>query len=368
MYKFIVTHLIFLFVFMIMPVSGKDIDNSRLPDYATGKVIKIISETQNKELQESFGGNQVTQLLEVKILSGEYKGKIVKIENQLTSNPAYDIKIKPGNRVILDIEKNKDHPDIYISDVERAPALMIITGLFFVLVLVIGGIRGLRSLISLGITTFLVFFVLFPAILNNYPIIPVTMLIVLVSTVFTMFIVGGINVKSLSASIGTITSIAIAGLIAALVIKIAPLTGFYDQESIMLWSSRPDLNYTGLLTSAMIIGALGAVMDVGMSIASSITEVKNTDKSLTFMQLTKSGLNVGKDIMGTMSNTLILAYVGGVLPLLLLAVDVPMVKFINLNSIATEITAAIAGSIGIVLCIPITAVVAGYLIGNKKNI
>ena len=105
-------------------------------------------------------------------------------------------------------------------------------------------------------------------------------------------------------------------------------------------------------------------MDVGMSIASSVFELKKVNGNLKIIELVKSGMNVGKDIMGTMANTLILAYIGGAFSLVLLAANAPFIKLVNLNSIATEITAAIVGSIGIVLCVPITSVISGYHIGG----
>jgi len=361
----LILSLIVVFLGLLSPIYAQN--NPDNVQYASGIVQSIVSETENKTLQESLGGNQVLQLVKVKILNGKFKGKVVEIENQLTSNPAYDIKVKPGSRVILDIEKQGNTLDINISDKDRVPALLILSGLFASLLLIIGGMKGLKSLISLLVTSLLVLFILVPAILNKFPIIPVTVAVAFVSTLFSMFLIGGFNLKSVAACIGTIGGVTCAGLFSFLIIKIAPLSGLHDQESIMLWSSRPDINFTGLLASAMIIGALGAIMDVGISIASSVAEVKCIDNSLTVKQLITSGLNVGKDIMGAMSNTLILAYIGSFLPLILLAADAPLVKLINLNSIATEITSAIAGSIGIILSVPITAVAAGYLMGKKKR-
>ncbi|OGI04270.1 MAG: hypothetical protein A2Y25_09360 [Candidatus Melainabacteria bacterium GWF2_37_15] len=335
-------------------------------DFASGKVLEIIKEEQNQDLASAFQTSQLIQLAKVIVINGKHKGKIVEIENQLTSNPAYDIKLRPGMRVVLTMEKTPGQTQFYITDIERFPILMIILGLFLVLLLAIGGKKGLRSLISLGVTTFLIFFVLVPAILNSYPIIPSAIGVSLISTIMTMTIVGGWNLKSLSASLGTIISVTIAGLVSLLVIHSAPLSGFHDQESSMLWMARPDLDFTEILAASVIIAALGAVMDVGMSIASSINEIKNANKDLTPVELIKSGMNVGRDIMGTMSDTLIMAYIGGAFSLMLLAANAPFIKLINLNSIATEITAAITGSIGIVLCVPITAAIAGWLIGRKQ--
>jgi len=364
-----------IFVFCLfcltMPVFAQDETTDASSDanvsYVSGKILQIVSEKDNKDLEESFHTEQITQIAKVLVLSGKYKGKIINIENQLTSSPIYDINIKPGNRVVLSIEETPNGAEFYISDLERVPVLLIITGIFLFLLLVVGGKQGLRSIFSILITAILIFFVLVPAVLNNFPIIPMTVLIAFLSTFITMFIVGGVNLKSLSAALGTVLSVFIAGLMSSLVIKFAPLNGFSSQEAIMLWSNRADLNFTGLLTAGVIIASLGAVMDVGMSIASSIYEFKKVNKALTTRELFKSGLNVGKDIMGTMSNTLILAYIGSAFSLVLLASNAPLIKLLNLNSIAAEITSAITGSIGIVFCVPITALIAAYLIGKYTN-
>ena len=363
--------LVFCIFYFIVPAFAQE-DSPDAPSgtnvsYSSGKVLQIISEKVNKELEDSFHTEQITQTVKVLVLSGKYKGKIVKIDNQLTSNPVYDIKIKAGNRVILSVEETPKGVDFYIADQERVPVLLILVGVFLSLLMIIGGMQGLRSIVSILVTVVLVFFVLVPAVLNNFPIILMTVFIAIISTFATMFIVSGINLKSLSASIGTILSVIIAGLMSSLVIKFAPLNGFGSQESVMLWADRPDLDYTGLLTAGMIIASLGAVMDVGISIASSIYEFKNVNNTLNTKDLFKSGLNVGKDIMGAMSNTLILAYIGGAFSLVLLASNAPLIKLLNLNSIAAEIASAITGSIGIVLCVPITALIAAYLIGKDKN-
>lgn len=364
--------LVFCIFCLVIPVfAQEDNPGNSAPDanvsYSSGKVLQIVSEKDNKELEDSFHTKQTTQIVKILVLSGKYKGKIIKIENQLTSSPLYDIKINPGNRVILSVEETPKGVEFYISDLERVPVLLILGGIFLFLLLLIGGKQGLRSIVSILVNAILVFFVLVPAVLNNYPVIATTIAISFVSTFVTMFVVAGINMKSLSASLGTIISVLIAGVVSSLVIKFAPLNGFNTQESAMLFVNRPDLDYKGLLTAAVIIASLGAVMDIGMSIASSIYEFKKVNNVLTIRELITSGLNVGKDIMGTMANTLILAYIGGAFALVLLASNAPLIKLLNLNSIASEIASAIAGSIGIVLCVPITAVIAGYLIGKDKN-
>jgi len=338
------------------PTSDSDVN------YAPAKILEIVSEKNNDILENSFHTKQVVQTAKVLVLGGKYKGETVYIENQLTASPAYDINIKKGERVILSIEKTPQGTDFYISDLDRMPFMMILAGIFLLLLLLIGGKQGIRSIISLVITSVLVFFVLVPAVMANYPVIPVTIGVAFASTVATMLIVAGKNLKSLAAILGTGISVFAAGAFAMIAIKFMPLNGFGSQEAGMLWADRPDLNYTGILAASVIIASLGAVMDVGISIASSIAEVKKVNPSLTSKELIFSGLNVGKDIMGTMSNTLILAYIGSSFFLVLLASNAPLVKLLNLNSIASEITSALAGSIGIVLCVPITAIISGFLI------
>lgn len=337
------------------------------PIFASGEVLEIVDIKENKELSASFQSEQMVQTVKVLVLNGKYKGQTILIENNLTANPAYDINIKPGQRVVLSIDDAIQPPTFFIADIERYPVLMIILGVFLGLLLLVGGMKGMYSIISLGTTALLVFFVLVPAILNNYPPIPSAIVVALVSTFITMVFVGGVNLKSLAASLGTVLSVLAAGIIAMLAIHFAVLNGFHDQESTILLMERPELNFTSILAAAVIIGALGAVMDVGMSIASSIYELKSVNNSLTPTELFKSGMNVGRDMMGTMANTLILAYVGGAFSLILLAAHAPVLKLINLGSVATEIVAALAGSIGIVVCVPVTAAIAGYLIGNSKE-
>ena len=134
-----------------------------------------------------------------------------------------------------------------------------------------------------------------------------------------------------------------------------------------LYSAHPDLSFTGILSASMIIASLGALMDTGVSIASAINEIYETDKTLSVKQLFNSGMNIGKDIIGTMSNTLILVYLGSALPLVLLSSNIDLQKFFNLNQVATEISSALIGSIAILLCVPLTAIISAYLIKNQKE-
>ena len=145
------------------------------------------------------------------------------------------------------------------------------------------------------------------------------------------------------------------------------LTGFMGEESVFLYTQRPDLSFTGIFAASMIIAALGALMDVAISIASTINEIHITDKNLSVMELFKSGMNVGRDIIGTMSNTLILVYLGNSMPLVLLSSNIDAGKFFNLNNVAGEVLSALVGSISLLACVPLTAIMSAYLIKRRQK-
>ena len=158
-----------------------------------------------------------------------------------------------------------------------------------------------------------------------------------------------------------------AGILSVLAIIYAHLTGFGGEENMFLYSARPDLSFKGILAASIIIAALGALMDTAVSIASAINEIYQADNSLSKLKLFQSGMNVGKDVIGTMSNTLILVYLGASLPLVLLSNNIDLNKFFNLNHVTSEILSALIGSIAILICVPVTAFVASNLISKKKS-
>ena len=319
------------------------------------------------------GEETTKQVVTVKVLTGNFKGAERMIDNMLTGNPAYDINLSKGDKVVLHVEpvsdtvSTPDDVDFFIADIKRDNQIYIFTGIFFVMLLLTGKKKGLTSIISIISTIALVFFVLMPMILNGFCPIASAVLTGILSTLITIYLVGGFNSKSSSAIIGTAISLIFAGGISMLAIYFAHLTGFAGEEPMFLYTARPDLSFTGILSASMIIGALGALMDTAVSIASTINEIYETDKSLTIKQLFKSGMNVGRDIIGTMSNTLILVYLGSSLPLVLLSSNIDMNKFFNLNQVATEILSAITGSIAILVCVPVTAIIAAYLIKQNRQ-
>jgi len=313
-----------------------------------------------------------SMIVTVEILSGKYKGEFFEIHHNLTGNFSYDIYVEPGDRVLVTLENMDDGSiEVYISEYLRSTYIYIVAAIFVALILIIGRMKGLKTIITLVLTILLILKGLLPGLLAGYNPIALTVGIALIIVVITILTVGGINRKSYAAIIGVLGGVFVAGIIAYVVGSEVKLTGLSSEEAIMLMyiPQGVQFDFKGLLFAGIIMGALGAVMDVGMSISSSMEEIRNADPTMSTKQLIMSGMNVGKDIMGTMANTLILAYTGSSIPLLLLftAYGEDFTKVINLDIIATEIIRAFAGSIGLVLCIPLTALAAGILTEKHRN-
>lgn len=361
--------IIFLLLGIFIPSYAAD-DNKAILPSETG----IVESIKYEDAEDLNQGEQTTkQVVTVKVLTGNFKGTERMIDNMLTGNPAYDIQLSKGDRVVLHVEPTSDtvstpdDVDFFIADIKRDNQIFIFTGIFFILLLFIGKKKGLTSIISIISTIALIFLMLMPMILNGFCPIASAVLTGILSTVITIYLVGGFNSKSSAAIIGTALSLIFAGGLSMLAIYFAHLTGFAGEENMFLYTARPDLSFTGILSASMIIGALGALMDTAVSIASTVNEIYETDRTLSIKQLFKSGMNVGRDIIGTMSNTLILVYLGSSLPLVLLSSNIDMNKFFNLNQVATEILSALIGSIAILFCVPVTAVIAAYLIKKQKE-
>ena len=361
--------ILYILIFISVFIPNFACAENELPS-ETG-IVKAIQYVDIPEVQQ--GNGNVKQIVKVEIKSGEFYGEEILTDNVMTGNPSYDIPLKKGDKVILHTEKKSeeintpDDLDYYIADIKRDNTLWILAGIFFASLIIIGRKKGVSSFISIISTILLIFFGLIPMILNGISPILATAVIGIISTIITIYLVGGINYKSTSAIIGTGFSIIIAGLLSGFTITAARLTGFVGEESMFLYTAHPELNFKGILTSAMLIAALGALMDTSISIASTINEIYETNSNLTIKQLFRSGMNVGKDIIGTMSNTLILVYIGNSLPLALLSSNIDMQKFFNLNQVATEISSALVGSIAILLCVPITAIIASFMIKKNSN-
>lgn len=310
--------------------------------------------------------------VEIKLLNGPFRDQIITVFHVTGGNPSYDIHLEPGNKVLLEAEvEGEELVAIYVADHIRDTFVYLLIGLFVVLVLLIGGKAGLRALFSLVVTIVLVLQVFLPLLMQGHQPLLIAILMSVLATVITMVVVSGINRKTLAAIIGVSSGVLVAGILAYAFGNLSKLTGLSHEETQMLMyiPQGVDFNFQGLLFAGIMIGALGAVMDVGMSVASAMFEIKKISPQISLGDLLRSGMNVGRDIMATMTNTLILAYLGSSTPLLLLfyAYEIPLERILNLDTIVTELVRAFSGSIGLIAAIPLTAIVAAWLASGEKG-
>lgn len=359
--------LVLLFISCAGPAFSYQEEPAYKEEYVKANVLDVRASSSNDTAVRG-----ISQNVTIKITSGKYKGETAKIEHIAAGGMmGRDIVLKKGDKIVVYVndqptkaESSSGAPAFNVADYARENPVYLMAFLYVLVLLVFGGMKGLKSLIGLVLTIVIIFAVLFPLTLKGYNPLLVSIIVSAIVSLVVFYIVAGRTRKSLSAAVGTVLGVAIAGLLAFIFGKLAYLSGLSSEESkLLLYSMNIKIDYEGLLFGSILIGALGAVMDVGMSIASSVEEVRKVHLEANFKNLFSCGMNVGRDIMGTMSNTLILAYTGSALPLLLLffANQISMVKIMNFELVAEESIRALAGSIGLVCCIPITAFVSAFL-------
>lgn len=361
-----VTLLVVIMMFFITGIVYSDVAVSDIDvSIEKGEVLSI------EEVESDLSFINKIQYVTIEILSGEFKGEVVtEVENVLSDSYVMDIDVEVGQKILLSIETYPNgERDIYITSEVRDSYIMWLVIIFMIVLIYVGKKQGFKTIFTLFITMFFIFMVEIPLLLRGYNAIIVTVVVAIFITVITMSVISGLSKKTLAAIIGTVLGVIIAGGLAIFVSYKVKLTGLSNEEAVMLLNVKDvTFNFRHLLFAGILLGALGAVMDVAMSIASAIDELHNVNSNLSWKRLFDSGMRVGRDIMGTMSNTLILAYTGSMLPLLLLFVsnDDSLLRLINLDLIATEIIRSISGSVGLVLTIPITASIAVILIKDNN--
>lgn len=315
------------------------------------------------------------QDVKIRIQEDDYE-EIVTVKYQLSyydgSNvPADELKV--GDKVYVTILFDEAGRIIqtyvpYISN-ERYVVTMIV--LYAGAIILIGGLKGIRALIGLIITIAAVFGVMVPLIFEGDPPLRVTILTCIGVISITFLIVSGFSKKTIAASLGTAGGIIVAGIFATIFGNLMKLTGACNHAmQLSMLDPESSFNFENIMISGVIVGALGACMDVGMSIASALHELSVEGDGMTVRKLINSGFNIGKDVMGTMTNTLILAYIGSSLLVVLLLKGFEFETYQIINNtelVLEEVLRAISGSFGLVVTIPITTLVSALLMGKPND-
>ena len=330
------------------------------PTYYTSVVIRIAERGENYD----FGFTSSYIIFNARITGGERRGDIITAE-QMTNDffVVTEREVSVGDRVLIAYD---DFNSVYFfANYVRINYIAILGALFLVIVILFGRTKGFNAIIALGFTCLAVFWIFIPAILSGRNIFVTAIIICVYSIVSTLLIVIGANKKSLCAILGCLGGVLLACLLMFLMDSVLGLTGVLDQEtqSLLLLPLENPLNLRALIFAGVIIGAVGAIMDVAMSISSSLWELSLAGGVSDFNSIFKSGINIGKDILGTMLNTLILAYIGSSLSIILLITvhTNSVTELLNMEMIIVEFLRALIGSLGMLLAIPLTAAVCGRL-------
>jgi uncharacterized membrane protein len=305
------------------------------------------------------------------ITTGELKGEtVVGIQNLNSYMMIMPKEVSAGDKILIySVHNDVFNTDWVYGEYIRTDALMVLGAVFVILLLIFGRFKGLQTLVSLAFTVLAIFVVFVPSILSGFNIYRSAIIICVYITVMTLIIVSGVNRKTVAAIIGCIGGITVAALLVIVMDGVLNLTGLVNEESAYLLMLNPEnpIDLKGVFFGAILIGAMGAIMDVAMSISSSLFEIMETSKSVGARKLVKSGMTIGRDIMGTMSNTLILAYIGSSLSIVLLLItyNPSLLDLLNREIVVIEILQALVGSMGILFTIPLTALASGLLYTKK---
>lgn len=317
-------------------------------------------------------GDTEKQNIKAAILEGEFKDSLVEIERNIVKNSFSDFKLRTGDEiyVFLNVEDNKLE-SASLSHVSRERSIKILVVIFICAMLLFGVKKGLASVLSLVFSGIMIIKVFIPWVIQGKDPITCAILVTIIIITVSFIIISGFSRKTLSAITGTVMGTLLAGAAAAYFTEISCITGVVDDYTQFLITERGmDIDYKGLLFSGIIFGTMGAVMDVSMSITSVIYEIKKTNPKASFVDLVVSGFRVGKDILATMVDTLILAYAATALPLMLffVAMERQTSQILNFEDVAIEIIRSLCGGLGIIFTVPFTSIFAAVIAVSKGEV
>ncbi len=356
-------------------VSGLIFEGGYLPN-RLNRDVQYYSATVLDVVNEDLGPDNYTkeitvgvQEIQVKLTDGPYKGEVHTVKNHISR--LYNTIVQKNTDIIVGTYIHEGEIlDLTVSSYQRHSVLGLLALIFCALVAWIGKLKGIKSLVSLFFTGVCVIYLMLPLLLSGMNPVLAAILIVFLSTFVTLWLVAGLNKKSITAMIGTLAGVLIAALVAYVFSELAHLSGgtMQDTEALLYVSETSHLQVKGLLLAGILVASLGAVMDVAISIASAMFELSSVNEKLSSKELIRSGMNVGTDMIGTMTNTLILALAGGSLStvILIYAATISPLQLINLDVLGTELIQGIAGSIGIVITVPVTVLVAAFFCMKQK--
>ena len=354
---------VLLILFTLFVIAINDVDKTQLvvregQTFEKGVVTAIIQDN----LQPN-GTRVGEQVVAVQMLTGVRQGQT--LETTSSSGYLFGAGCTVGMHVVVLQSVAGDSTITSVYSQDRGWVIYLFAGLYLLALCLVGGKQGVKGALGLVFTFACIILVYLPLVYQGCSPFWVSVFVCIITTVVTLWLIGGPTRKTVVATGGTVAGVIISGLAATLFSMASGISGYNvsDIESLLTLWNVSGIQVGGLLFSGLLISSLGAVMDVAMSIASSIAEVRAQNPSLTRKELFWAGMHIGRDMMGTDSNTLILAFAGGSVSMLLLdyAYDLPYLQIINSNNIGIAIMQGLSGSFGIVLSVPVTVALAVLL-------
>ena len=347
-----------LFVFRLNQVDKVALVSREGQSFEKGVVTEILQDNLQPD-----GTRVGEQTVRVRMTSGTLEGQ--EIETTSSAGFLFGAPCTVGMRVVVMQSVAGDTVVSSVYSQDRGLQILLFAALYLLALFLIGGLQGVKGALGLVFTFGCVLFVYFPMVYRGWSPFWSAVLVCGVTTVVTLWLLGGPTRKTLAATAGTVAGVVMAGVSASLFSFATGITGWNvsDIESLMTLWNTSGIQVGGLLFSGLLISALGATMDVAMSIASSMAEILAQTPDLSRRDLFRAGMRVGRDMMGTDSNTLILAFAGGSISMLVLnyAYDLPWLQIINSNNIGIAIMQGLSGSFGVVLCVPATVALSTLL-------
>ncbi len=335
--------------------------------YDKGKVVEVVNEdiSYDKELKIYLG----TQDLKVKMTEGDKKDEIIEVTNYITK--VHQVIAKNKMSLIINVDSPKNTEPFYtVYNYDRSFPMIACVILLFAIIICIGGGKGLKSILGLVYSLFIIVGLLLPAVFSGYSPIALSILCAVLSTAVTLLLLNGQSNKTLAAIISTTVGVFFSLLFFTVMSAMIHIDGFSSSEAegLVLIQEATGLQIKNVLFAGVLISSLGAIMDVGMSIVSALHEVYRHNTSLSAKELFKSGIEIGKDMIGTMTNTLILAFTGSAFITLLVFISyqVQFNQLLNSNFMSLEIAQGLCGTFGIVLTIPAASFIAALMLTKTK--
>lgn len=333
-------------------------------------VAKVIQTDESKIIDTGLvrSGEQRCQL---EIVSGKFKGRTAEGVNMLNGSLEQDKLFREGDRAQVVVSYNADEIlMVTMIDHDRIPMELVMGAIFILFLILFAGRTGVRAVLSFFLTVLAIWKLLVPLYLKGYNPIWIGLVFTLLLSVLIIALVYGFDRRCISAVSGTFLGILVTCLLGSLFTDLFQIHGAVMSSSeSLLYAGYQDLNLTRIFMASIFIGASGALMDLSVDITSAVHEVVEKRPDIGWKEAVRSGMNVGRSAMGTMTTTLLLAYSGGYIALLMvfMAQGTPLVNILNYKHVAAEMVHTVIGSFGLVTVAPFTALCAGVLLSQKKK-